>query len=313
MNLKRKVLLLLVSMALGAACVAQAAEKTVGVVLSGDLPRYKEAYNSFVSALEKGGYGPGKATVYLQTPNPDRMSWVNSVRKFVGVEADVIVTFGGAATTTAIKETNTIPIVYSFVYDPEACGVKKKNTAGVSSKVPMVTLLKTLKSVTPFSKLAVVYNPDEADSVEQYEEAAKNASALGYQVNKVACKTAGEVKGKAAAAAGSCDAVFVTASAVVGKAAPGIISGSMKAGKPSVSQSPDLAGQGALLTLAPSASEQGELAAALVAKILAGAAPGGLAVENARKVDIVLNLKAAKTLGIKVPFDVLNAATKVIK
>lgn len=313
MNQTRKVLLLLVFMVLGMACGSLAAEKTVGVVLSSDLPRYKEAHAAFVSALAKQGFGPGKATVYLQTPNPDQMSWVNSVRKFVGVEADVIVTFGGAATAAAVKETDTIPVVFAFVYDPDACKVKKKNSTGVNSKVPMVTLLKTLKSVTPFSKLAVVYNPDEVDSVEQYDDAVKNGGPLGYQVNKVGCKSPGEVKGKTVAAAGSSDAVFVTCSSTVGKGAAGAISACTSAGKPVVTQSPDLAEHGALLTLAPSAAEQGALAAELVAKVLSGAAVSSLPVENARKVDLVLNLKAAKALGLKVPFDVLNAATKVIQ
>jgi len=251
--------------------------------------------------------------VYLQTPNPDPMSWTNSVRKFVGVGADVIVTFGSAATQTALKETDDIPVVYAFVFDPQACGAQKKNAVGVSSKVPMVTLLKTLKSVTPFARLAVVYNPAEKCSVVELDEVKKNSAGLGFQVNEVGCGGVGEIKGKLASVIGSSDAIYISTSAVAGVGAPGILSAAAKEKKPVVSLSPDLVETGVLLTLAPTPSEQGELAASLVAKILSGSKPASLGVESSRKVDLVLNLKSAKALDLKVPFDVLNAATKVIK
>lgn len=289
------------------------AEKTVGVVFSGDLPRYQEAHKAFVATLARAGFDQGKVSIYVQTPNPDPMSWTNSVRKFVGVDADVIVAYGAPAALAALRETSTIPVVFSFVYDPQACGTKKKNSTGVSSKVPMVTLLKTLKSITPFSRLAAIYNPDEKDSVAQLDEISKNAAALGFQTVEVAGRSTGEIKGKLAKAVSSSDCVYISCSAVVNKEAAAILGAANKKGVPSVTQVSGMAEKGALLTLSPSASEQGELAAVQVARILKGEQPSEIAVENARKVDLVLNLKAANALGLKVPFDVLNAATKVIK
>lgn len=309
----RKVLSLLAIMALWFAGSAAAADRTVGVVLSADLPRYEEAYKAFVAELARSGFDRSKVDVYLQTPNPDVMSWTNSVRKFIGVGADVIVTFGSAATQTAIRETDDIPVVYAFVYDPQACGFQKKNATGVSSKVPVVTLLKTLKSVTPFARLAVAYNASEKCSVVELDEVKKNSAGLGFQVSDVGCGGVGEIKGKVSGAIGTADALYISSSAVVAMGARGAMSVAAKAKKPVVTLSPDLVEAGALLTLAPAPSEQGELAASLVAKILSGAKPASLSVENARKVDLVLNLKSAKALDLKVPFDVLNAATKVIK
>jgi len=309
-----KTVLLAVALALALAGTARSADKTVGVVMTGDLPRYKEAYDAFKAELAKLNLGPDKVDVYLQTPNPDKMSWVNSVRKFVGVGANVIVTFGAPATLTALAETGDIPVVYAYVYDPIACGLNNRNATGVSSKVPLVTLLKTLKSIKPFSKLAVVYNPDEKDSVVQLDEAKANGATLGFTVIEVGCRSVSELKSKVPDAVKNADAVFITCSAVAGKEASAIMKLAAAAGKPTVGlSSVDFAEKGALVTLAPSPAEQGELAAKHTEKLLMGASPSNVPVESAKKIDLVLNLKTAGSLGLKIPFDVLNAATKVIK
>jgi ABC-type uncharacterized transport system substrate-binding protein len=313
MRLRNAVLILLAAMFLGFGSGAMAAEKTIGVVFSGDLSRYQEAHKAFVTALAKAGFDQGKVSIYVQTPNPDPMSWANSARKFVAVEVDVIVAYGAPAALAALKETSTIPVVFSYVYDPQACGVKKKNSTGVSSKVPMVTLLRTLKNITPFSKLAVVYNPDEKDSTVQRDEIVKDSSALGYQVVDCGVRSSAEVKARVAKAAGAADGLYISCSAAANRESAGVIGIANREKIPVVTQVSGMAEKGVLLALAPSSAEQGEIAAAQVARILRGENPAAMPIENARRVDLVLNLKAANELGLKVPFDVLNAATKVIK
>ena len=312
MSCRKTVLAFLAVLLLGFAGAAPAAEKTVGVVMSGDLARYQEAHRAFVTALARAGFDQGRVSIYVQAPNPDPMSWTNSVRKFVGVEADVIVAYGAPAALAALRETSTIPVVFTYVYDPQACGVKKRNSTGVSSKVPMLTLLKTLKSITPYSRLAVLYNPDEKDSAVQLDEIKKNAPGLGYQVLELGVKSAKEAKAKLASSNGQ-DAVYISCSAAVDRDSAGVIDVADRKKIPAVAQVSGLAEKGALLALSPSASEQGELAAALVARILKGERPGDMAIETSKKVDLILNLKVANALGLKVPFDVLNVATKVIK
>jgi len=291
---------------------APAAEKSIGVIFSGDLPRYHEAHKAFVTALARAGFDQSRVAIYVQTPNPDAMSWTNSARKFVSVEVDAIVAYGAPAAAAALSETDTIPVVFSYVYDPVACGVKKTNSTGVSSKVPMVTLLKTLKSITPFSRLAAVYNPDERDSVMQLDELIKNAAVLGFQIIEIKVKSPGEAKAKMSRDTGA-DCVYISCSAAVDKDTQGIMDAANRKKIPAVTQVPGMVEKGVLLALTPSSTEQGEIAAAQVARILKGERPSDIPVENAKKVDLVLNLKAANALSLKVPFDVLNTATKVIK
>lgn len=290
---------------------AFAAEKTIGVIFSGNLPRYQAAHKAFMATLARDGYDKSKVAVYVQAPNPDPMSWTNSVRKFIGVEADVIVTYGAAATLTAVRDTSSIPIVFADVYDPAACGTKRRNSTGASSKVPMVTLLRTMKSIKPFSRLAVVYNPDEKDSVVQLDEVIKDAPALGFRPVEVKVRNASEALPMVQKATADC--VYISCSAAVDKEASGIIEVSNRRKIPVIAQVSGMAEKGALLALAPSAAEQGEMAAGIVARILKGVPVSSIAVEGARKIDLVLNLKAANALSLKVPFEVLNAATKVIK
>lgn len=292
---------------------ASAAGKTVGVIFTGDLPRYQEAHRAFVSALARAGFDQSKVSIYVQTPNPDPMSWANSARKFAGVGVDVIVAYGAPAALAAVREAHGIPVVFAFVYDPALCGVKKSNSTGVSSKVPMVTLLKTMKSISPYSKLGVLYNTEERDSVIQYEEAGRISGALGFQVRGMAVKSAGEVRPKAARLASEVNCLLISCSAVVDKEAGSVISAANRSGIPTLSQVGGQSEKGALLALAPSSAEQGVMAAQETARILRGESPASIGVEGARKIDLVLNLKAASALNLKVPFDVLNAATKVIK
>lgn len=290
-----------------------AASKTIGVVMSGDLPQYRQAHEAFVKGLRDAGFGDDRVTIYVQSPNPDPMSWSNSVRKFVGVDVDVLVTYGSPATETALRETSSIPVVFAYVYDAEDGGMKKSNSTGVSSKVPMLTLLKTLKSITPYSKLAVLYSPSEHDSKVQREEISKAAQGLGFQVIDLACKGSGDVMDRLKKDVDGADCLYISSSAAVGKMAGSVLSFAGSKKLPSITQVSGMAEDGALLALAPSSEEQGAVAAKKVASILKGGAVSSEPVENSRRVDLVLNLKTINSLGMKVPFDILNTATKVVK
>jgi len=280
--------------------------------MSGDLPQYKEAHKAFLKGLKDAGFGDDSVTVYVQSPNPDPMSWSNSVRKFVGVDVDVLVTYGSPATETALRETDSIPVVFAYVYDTED-GVKKQNSTGISSKVPMLTLLKTLKSITPYSKLGVLYNPGETDSKIQHDEIAKAAAAVGYQVVELACKNPGDVMKRLNKQADGADCLYISSSAAVATMSDSVLGFAGRRKLPAITQIGGLAENGAILALAPSPEEQGKVAARKVVNILKGGSPSGEPVESSRQVDLVVNLKAINSLGMKVPFDVLNSATKVVK
>jgi putative ABC transport system substrate-binding protein len=290
---------------------AAAAEKTVGVVMSGNIGYYQDVHKAFSGALAKEGFDFRKVDTILQMPSPDLLSWTNASRKLVVAEVNVLVAYGAPAALAIMKETKGIPIVYAGVYDPNAVGVSGRNVTGISAKVPVTSLLKYLKKMVPFTRLAAVYNDTEPDSVRQVEELSQLEAQYGFQTVKMNVKKPDDVR--RLTFGGKTDAVFITVSAVANESIDAIVGLARAAKIPSVSQTGGSADHGVILTLSPSANEQGESAAKLAAKVLKGGNPAGLTPEVPRLVELVVNLKEAGALGIKVPLDLISDATKVIK
>ena len=113
--------------------------------------------------------------------------------------------------------------------------------------------------------------------------------------------------------AGRADAVFISVSATVNEAIDVVVKSAHDARVPTVSQTGGTAEHGVILSLAPSATEQGEAAARSAARILRGENPANMPVEFPKLVDLLVNLKEAEALGIKVPPDLITDATQVIK
>lgn len=308
--MNRLIRMLLFALILGAT-PALAADKTVGVIMSGNIAYYQEIHRSFVSTLVREGYDHRKVDTLLQMPSPDPLSWTNAARKLVVADVNVLVTYGAPAALSAIRETKSIPLAFAGVYDPGAVGVAAKNITGISSKVPMTSLLKYLKKLVPFTRLAIVYNELEPDSVRQAEELLQLESQYGFQTVKMTVKKADDAR--KLAFAGKADAVFLSVSAAVNEAIDVIVKNAHAAKIPTISQIGGTADQGVILSLSPSATEQGEAAGRLAARLLRGENPAGIPSEVPKMVELVLNLKEAGMIGVKVPFDLITDATRVIK
>jgi len=296
---------------LGAATVAAAGDKTLGVVLSGNIAYYQEVHKAFMNGLMKEGFDKRKVDTLLQMPAPDPLSWTNAVRKLVVADVNVLVTYGAPAALSAIKETKSLPIVYSAVYDPGNIGVSARNITGMSSKVPLTSLLKYAKKLVPFTRLAVVYSDLEADSVRQVEELLALESQYGFQTVKMMVKRVDEAK--ALSFAGKADAVLITTSAVANEALDALVKAAHTAKIPTLSQMGGAGDRGVILTLAPSAQEQGEAAARMAAKLLSGENPAAVPAEVPKLIELVLNLREAGSIGLKPAVDLMTDATRVIK
>ena len=294
-----------------AATTAAAADKTVGVIMTGNLGYYQEIHKAFVGALSKEGFDHRKIDTLLQMPSPDMLSWTNAARKLAVAEVNVLVTYGGPASVSAIKETKSIPIVYAAVYDPVSIGVSARNTTGISSKVPLTSLLKYLRKLTTFTKVAVVYNESEPDSVRQADELAQLESQYGFESVRMPIKKTDEAR--KLVFAGKADVVFITLSAAANEGLDAIVKSAHGSKIPTVSQTGGSGEKGVILSLSPSATEQGEAAARMTARLLKGDNPASIAPEVPKLVELVLNLKEANALGLKVPMDLVTDATRVIK
>ena len=292
----------------------------MAALLTCDLPRYREAHRAFVKALVQKGYDQSNVEVITQTPNPDPISWSNSIRKFNAIGADVIVAYGTSATLAALREAQDIPVIYADVYGPVETGVAKsmassgRNIAGVSSKVPLVTLIKTAMELKPIKTLGVICASREEGSLVQLKETRKIAAQSGVVlVEANVASPAGLDAALATLFATRVDCIYVTECTAAGRSFEKIVHRANELKIPVISQMPGAAHKGALISLEADPAEQGQAAAEYVARILGGKKAAHLPVVTPKRVDLIVNLKAARLLDLNVPFPVLTAATRVLK
>jgi putative tryptophan/tyrosine transport system substrate-binding protein len=305
--------------AIAPASDSRAAGKLVAALMTCDLPRYREAHKSFMKALVLKGYDQSNVEVITQAPNPDPISWANSIRKFNAIGADVIITYGASATLAALHESNDIPVVFADVYGPVETGVAKgmqssgHNMAGISSKIPLVTLIRTAMDMKPMKTLGVVYNSREEGSLVQLKEARRIAAQSGVTLTEVNLNGGGLDPALASLFSARVDCIYVSECTGGCRGFEKIVHRSQEMKIPVISQMPGAAQKGALISLEADPAEQGQVAADYAARILAGKKASQLPVVTPKRVDLIVNLKMAKTLEIHVPFPVLSAATKVLK
>jgi len=289
--------------------VFAAEKRTIGVIMTGDIPYYAKMHKAFTTKLAKEGYGD--AEILLQRPYPDLISWSNAARKLIAVDVDVVVTFGGPATLAVMNERTNIPVVFAGVHNPAAIGITGKNITGSMSKVPTSSVIRYLKGITPISNLGVLYSDIEKDSLKQVEEIENISKDLGFKTVKISIRWPEDVR--KIKASGKLDALLLTCSASVNMALEGILDIAKANKLPTASVLKNDINSGVIITLSASPEEQGELAAEKVIKILRGANPNTLSQTSGKNIELIFNLKENMSIGFKIPMDLVTEATKIIQ
>ncbi|WP_347710805.1 ABC transporter substrate-binding protein [Geotalea sp. SG265] len=289
-------------------------------MLTSDITRYKEAHRAFVKTLAQKGLDHNKVEIIVQTPNADPISWANTIRKFNGIGSDIIVTYGAPVTLAAVREADNIPIVFVDVYGPVETGITRSMTApgrnltGVSSKVPMITLIKAANDIKRIKSLGILYNGREIGSVVQLKEIRRLAAQMGFSVVEYNVSSGSMLDSALSSLTSSgVDFIYAAESTLVTRSLEKVISRAKDKGIPVISHVPEAVDKGALVTLEVNAFEQGQLAGEYVSAILQRKKQGQIPVATPKKVDLAINLKTARQLDINVPIQVLSSSTKVIK
>src|ERR1039457_721847 len=279
---------------------AFAGKMLVAAVMSSDIPRYNIAHRSLVKALAQKGYDQSMVEIISHAPNPDPISWANVIRKFQALGADLIVTYGAPATLAAIREATGIPILFVDVYAPVETGVTRsmtfarKNLSGISSKVPMITLVKTAMDIRKIKKLGVIYNSREAGSLVQFQELKRIAVQEGFAVVDANLSTSGGLDQVLNALLPQIDCLFVSECFIASRQLERIITRANSFRVPVISLIPDSVEKGAMVSLEISPAEQGQMAGEYAARVLNGAIPGEMPILVPNKIDLVVNMRAAK-------------------
>jgi putative tryptophan/tyrosine transport system substrate-binding protein len=294
--------------------------------LTGVSPSTNSArHETFRQGLRELGYVEGKNIV---------IEWRSAEGKFdrlpalaaelVRLKVDIIVT-GGGATTRAVKEaTTTIPIVMTQDGDPVGNGFVASlarpggNITGLATLAPEISgkRLELLKEIVPrLSRVAVLGNSAQPGNAQTLREVELAANAFGVQLQYLDVLGPKDIAtGFRAAGKGRADAVLILLPGLVATAErPQIADLAAKRRLPAIYDRPEAVESGGLMSYGVSTADLDRRAATYVDKILKGAKPADLPVEQPKKFDLIINLKAAKQIGLTIPSNVLVRADKVIK
>jgi ABC-type uncharacterized transport system substrate-binding protein len=241
----------------------------------------------------------------------------------VRLKVDVIVTALNTDALAAQKATSTIPIVMASAADPIGTGLVESlarpggNITGLTSIVPELAgkRLELLKEVVPnLSRVAVLWNPQGRTSTLSWKELQLPARRLGIELRSLEVRSvnafdkavADAARTRAGALAIMPDPVFVTNLKRIADLAA-------KSRLPSIYNLSEFVDAGGLVSYGPDQSDSFRRAATYVDKILKGAKPADLPVEQATKFELVINLKTAKALGLSIPPLLLLRADRVIE
>ena len=311
--------LLLLFILLAGPAPANAAGKLVAAVLTCDVPRYRDAHRAFVKALAQKGYDQSNTEIIIQSPNPDPISWANSIRKFKALGANIIVTYGAPATLAALRESLDIPVLFVDVYGPVETGITRSmtmtgtNLTGVSSKVPMATLIRAYQEIRPLKTLGVVFNSREVGSVVQLKELKRVAAQMGFAIVEMNAPSPATLEAEINSLLPRVDCLYLSEGSTGARSLEKLIHQAAAGKIPVITQIPEAADKGALITLEANPAEQGQLAGDYAARILGGKNPRQMPICKPKKVELVINLRAAKLLDLSVPFQVLSEASRVVK
>ena len=241
----------------------------------------------------------------------------------VRLKVDIIVTAGPLATRAAKEATNTIPIVISQDPDPVGNGFVASlarpggNITGLSSLTADLSgkRLELLKEIIPkLTRVAVFGTSTGPGNVQQRKEIELAARAFGTQLQyldvldpkDIESAFRGTNKGRA-------DAVLVVPSSVLISHRKQVVELAVKSRLPAIYSTSQYVIAGGLMSYGVNTADVDRRAATYVDKILKGAKPADLPVEQPKKFEFIINLKAAKQIGLTIPPNVLVRADKVIK
>jgi putative ABC transport system substrate-binding protein len=243
--------------------------------------------------------------------------------ELVATRPDLLLTSGDEAVHLLAQRTKTIPIVFTIALDPVGSGIVASlqrpggNATGLTSlgRDLSAKRLQLLKEAFPRVAHAVLlFQPDNAGNASQAKEIQEAAPRLGMRITPIELRQPADIEPafKRGTALGA-QAYIVAQGGVTGSQRQAIADRIIRAKVPAMFPGNEYVEAGGLMSYAPSFTDNFRRAAAYVDKILKGAKPGDLPVEQPVMFELVINMKTAKAMGLKFPQSFLVRADRVIE
>jgi putative ABC transport system substrate-binding protein len=286
---------------------------------------FADRMESFRQGLKSLGYVEGKNILIEYRYAEGKLDRLPELAKeLVGVKVDVIVTTSTPSVLAAKNATGTIPIVFATVQDPVADGIIDSlarpggNATGLSILAPELggKRLEILKEAVPgITRVAFLWSSRPqgvaSDAVKVTQTAAHT---LGLQLKSLEVRDSRDFeKAFEASLAERVQSLLTNPSPVINTHRTRIVEFATKNRLPAMYAAPEFVDSGGLMSYTPNYTDQFRRAATYVDKILKGAKPADLPVEQPTKFEFIINLKAAKQIGLIISPNVLARADRVIK
>ncbi|MGZ8530920.1 MAG: ABC transporter substrate-binding protein [Candidatus Binatia bacterium] len=329
-TMRRKVVFsLLITVLLTAAPLAEAQQPAkmfrIGVLTGSSLSSQSARNEAFRQGLRELGYVEGKdILIEWRSYEGNRERQSKLVDELVRFKVDVLVAVGSGDIQIAKEATSTIPIVMMVGGDPVASGFIASlarpggNITGLATLRPELSgkRLELLKEIVPkLSRVAFVASPGNRDYANEKKEVELAAAAFGIKLRVLDVKTPNDVETAfQTASKEKADAVlFRVAGPLEAAQRPQITAFAVKYRLPTMHASAQHVEAGGLMSYGVSTIDLARRAATYVDKILKGRKPADLPVEQPMKFEFIVNLKAAKQIGLTIPPNVLVRADRVIR
>ena len=278
----------------------------------------------FRQGLRELGYIEGKNIIIEWRSAEGKLDRRSEIAgELVGLKVDVLVSAGPAATRALRQATSNIPIVMAQDTDPVGSGFVHSlakpggNITGLAALAPEMSgkQLELLKQVvTKLSRVAVIGNSNNPGDSQTLRETVLAAGSFEIYLRYLDVQNAQEIEPvMRAAAKGRADALMVLGNPNLNLHRQEVVTLAAKLRLPATYGRPEFVEAGGLMSYGTNYSELFRRAATYVDKILKGANPGDLPVEQPTKFELLINLKTAKQIGLTIPPNVLARADKVIK
>ena len=280
---------------------------------------------AFKEGMRELGYVDG-STMHLEVRwgqgSLDRLPAL--VAELVQLKVDVIVAATSPSVRAAQQATRTIPIVMPVSSDPVADGLVASlsrpggNLTGLSlmSSELGSKRLELLKELFPkvSHPVGVLWNPAYVGMRARYEQAQVSAPSVGMTVRSLEVRDVRELEQAFDSISREhTDALLLLVDPFTAAQRARIVAFAADRRLPAIYETSEFVDAGGLMSYGPSIVEQYRRAAAYVDKILKGAKPGVLPIEQPNKFELIVNLKAAKALGIRIPPSILARADRVVE
>ncbi|MBU0675931.1 MAG: hypothetical protein KJ950_14945 [Proteobacteria bacterium] len=275
----------------------------VGALMPPKVPYYMLIQDSLEKELKSLSFGD---RVILQRPAPNEMAWKNATRKLVTLGARVIVAYGSETAIAIRSENSQVPVVFCGAYDPVECGVSG-NVTGMDATLPLQGLVDNLKKISNFNSLGVMYSANEIESVRQLEAVEGLVAKKGGSVKRI------DMSDSDSYDLSGIEALLITSAAKINSQEyiEKIVSSARSGKVATASVFSGTCELGVLISMAADPDIQGKGAAKMVVQIMKGTNPADIPADTKPKMEMTINLKEAKNLGMSIPFELLGTAKMV--